>query len=646
MLLLVVFISLSSSVAQVVVTRSTNKVSIGGKPYYIHIVDSAQTVYSISRAYSVTAEEITRENPAALYGLRPGQALKIPVVESVEENVNEKDNRQFIYHVLQKGETIYSLSKKYDVPEEQISDTNPGLDIYDIPVGSRIAIPRKEFRQQPQYFQTGGQNFILHKVERGESLSSIARKYNIPVRELRDINDKIRFPREGSYLRVPVNSLTGEPVNYEVVEVPADTLYTDEDKLTMLFDGSPTTYTPVANLSGKSRVALMLPLFLDENSRRTYIDSSEYNQNGKRIYKVIRRADTWIYPGSEMFLEFYEGALLAVEALRNKGLSVELEVFDTRADSVTVRDIISSGRLMDADLIIGPVYSYNVEQIAGYARRHRIPVVSPLASMNSAILGSNPYLFKVQPSMDIVQTALASAISNFYDYNIIFVHSDTAYDRTQSSEFRNKIVRQLQYKVPFDEIRTREVFFVSRSNYNDTINILDHSMSKDRPNLVVVASEDEAVMSEVLVNVHTLRRKYNLKVIGYPDLRWLDNLDPQYFYELGLIMYTPTWVDYNQPDVKNFLLNYRNKFNSEPQVRSYAWQGYDITYYFLSGMALQGKDFIYIPSYHHPDLLQVDYNFKRSGLRDGFENERLYLIRYRPDFTIEFIREENSLSRE
>lgn len=646
--------SASSAFSQVAVKRSDNKVSIGGTPYYIHIVDSAQTVYSISKAYNVSSEVITRENPNALYGIRLGQALKIPVVEESEQqavngtSIPQKDTRKYNYHILQKGETIYSLSRKYDVPEEQIYDSNPGMDVLDIPVGTEIAIPKREFREQTQYFQTGGQSFILHRVERGETISSIARKYNISVRLLRDANDRARFVREGSYIRIPQSGAAVTEIEDVQVDEAEDVFLDDDAKLTYLFDGSPVNYTPVENLSGRVKAAIMLPLYLEENSKRSYIDSSEYNQYGKRIYKVIKRPANWIYPRSEIFLEFYEGALLAVETLRDKGLSVDLTVYDTRADSMVVRRIIESGKLDDTDIIIGPVYSYNVDRVARYARDRRIMVVSPLAEMNPGVLNNNPYLFKVQPSIDIVQSALASTISNFYDHNIIFVHSDTAYNKEQMFDFRNKIIRQLRYKVPFNEIHTKEVFFVSRSNYNDTINIIDHAMSREMPNLVVLASDNEAVMSEVLGNVHTLLRNYDVKVIGYPDLRWLENLDPVYFYELGLMMYTPNWVDYSQEDVKEFIRKYRDKFNTEPPVKriSYAWQAYDIAYYFLSGIAIQGNDFKYRPSQHHPDLLQVDYNFKRNGLRDGFENNRLYLIRYRPDFTIEFIREENSWSRE
>jgi hypothetical protein len=79
----------------------------------------------------------------------------------------------------------------------------------------------------------------------------------------------------------------------------------------------------------------------------------------------------------------------------------------------------------------------------------------------------------------------------------------------------------------------------------------------------------------------------------------------------------------------------------EPPLRSYAWQGYDIMYYFMSGLAIHGSEFMYRPSMHKPDLLQVDYNFSRTGLMNGFENNRLYLIRYTPDLEVEFINKAN-----
>ncbi|MCF8223096.1 MAG: LysM peptidoglycan-binding domain-containing protein [Bacteroidales bacterium] len=617
--------------SQVKVERSDDKVIIGGEYYYIHVVDSLQTLYSISKAYNVDIEDITRENPPAVYGLRIGQALKIPVREE-RETKPEKDHERFVYHVLQQGESIYSLSSKYDIPQDKIIAANPGLDIYDMPVGTELAIPRKQFRQEPEYFKTDEPGIILHDVKKGENYASLSRRYNVSIRDIRRVNRGLLFPREGEVLRIP--HVTQDTL---AVEIRDDSVSFSDERLTYLFSGRKVEYTDIGDLEGEVSVTLMLPLMLDKNSKRTYIDSSEYDRSGEKIYKLVQRPDEWIYPRSEIYIEFYEGALLAVNKLADKGLDVQLQVFDTMRDSLRVHRFLETGRLRNTDLIIGPVYPGNMDQVARYARRYRIPLVSPLARENNKVLRTNPYLFKIQPSRDAVQDALAEEISNYYDHNLIFVHTDTAYSSDLSLGFRDKIYRRLRLKVPFDDISMKEVFFSSRSSYNDTIDILDHAMTGERPNLVILASDDESVMSEVIVSTHALLRKYDVKLIGYPGIRWLDNLDPMYFYELGIMIYTPNWVDYGQEDVKEFLAKYREYFKMEPPVRSYAWQSYDMMYYFLSGIALHGSEFMYRPSVHEPDLLQVDYDFQRTGLMNGFENNRLYLIRYSPGLEVEFL---------
>src|SRR4030042_5938126 len=78
----VLFFSIAIAVqasGQVVVERSNDKVIISGTAYYIHYVKKGETAYSISRAYGITVDELNRENPPALYGVREGQTLRIPV---------------------------------------------------------------------------------------------------------------------------------------------------------------------------------------------------------------------------------------------------------------------------------------------------------------------------------------------------------------------------------------------------------------------------------------------------------------------------------------------------------------------------------------------------------------------------------------
>jgi hypothetical protein len=132
-----------------------------------------------------------------------------------------------------------------------------------------------------------------------------------------------------------------------------------------------------------------------------------------------------------------------------------------------------------------------------------------------------------------------------------------------------------------------------------------------------------------------------VKVFGYPVLRDNDNLDPKYLFDLDVIVYSPYWIDYSKKDILEFNSDFRKKFLTEPLEKSYAWQGYDLAYFFLSGLALHGKAFIDHPEIHFPDLLQTEYDFVRKEPGSGFENQKLFLVRYTKDYEVKLIEENN-----
>ena len=202
------------------------------------------------------------------------------------------------------------------------------------------------------------------------------------------------------------------------------------------------------------------------------------------------------------------------------------------------------------------------------------------------------------------------------------------------------ILNELSYKMPFEEIRLRDMVFYSRSVFgNDSINRLAHALSDNTGNVIIIASEDTPVMSESLTNIHALTRKFNIDVFGYPGMRYLDNIDHKICFDLGLMIYSPYWIDYKQQDILEFNSDFRTKFLTEPSEMSYAWQGYDIVYYFISGLAIHGKEFIFHPEIHNPDLLHTEFDFRRNSIHDGFENQKLFLVRYSNNYELELVNE-------
>jgi LysM repeat protein len=637
--LVVIFIlaMISPSWSQVTVERSKDKVIISGTPYYIHIVKKSETLYSISRAYNITVEEINKENPPALYGIKEGQSLRIPVreISTTEPPVTtitpaKRDDTRYVYHKLQPGETIYYLSKLYGVSENEIVASNPRVDISRLPVNAEIAVPRREFMTERQEFAVQDSDYIFHKVMRGESLASIATQYGLSVRDLRRENRNIRFPQVGDYLRIPVPKKPEAPVAEIQVTDSAKLIF---DQPVVMLD-RPSGYTPVRNLSGTIDVALLLPFYLRENAVRSDIDSSKIVK-GRPVYRVVSRSDDWIYSGSVGFLEMYQGILLAADTLRSLGLDISIHVFDIKSDTIELTRLINSGRLSGMDLIIGPVYSYNLAIMTAYAKPLGIPVVSPVPLFNNSPLTGNPNLFMANASLEVAQTVLSRKAGEYFDNNIVLIHSDSAGVDQDVKNFKEKIFAELSNRIPYEEIRFKEFLFYNRSAFdNDSVNRLSHALSKEMENTIIIASEEAPVISETLQEIHGLSKRFPVRTFGYPSLRMLDNLEPKYLFELDILVYSPYWIDYSRKDVREFNADFRHKFMTEPPEMSYAWLGYDIAYYFLSGLAIHGNDFIVHPEIHNPDLLHTQFDFRRKSMNDGFENQKLYPVKFSKDYEI------------
>ncbi len=307
-----------------------------------------------------------------------------------------------MYHKLQPGETIYSLSKKYSVSENEIIQSNPGIDINKLPLGYEIAIPRKEFMNEKQDFISQKTDAYYHKVTKGETMSSIARQYGKTVRELRKANRDIRFPQVGDYLRIPGMKT---PEEKAVIGIPSDTIPVIQEEQVLYLE-RPEGFTNVTSLQGSFNVAVLLPFYLEDNARRIEVDSSG-SAKGNKINRTLNRPDDWIYPRSLGFVEMYEGILLAADTLRTLGINIQIHTFDIKNDTFELSGLIRSGKLDNMDLIIGPVHSQNLAMMASYAVTLGIPVVSPVQLSNNSAMVNNPMVFMASSSLEVAQNAIA-----------------------------------------------------------------------------------------------------------------------------------------------------------------------------------------------------------------------------------------------
>jgi LysM repeat protein/ABC-type branched-subunit amino acid transport system substrate-binding protein len=121
-------------------TKST--VTIDGKKFYLHTVESGQTLYAISKVYEVTVNAIVVENPDAIDGLKIGQVLRIPFGDKKDKGKNKNNFEDaYYFHKVEQGETFYSITQKFKIKEDELLKLNPGLDKNSLKTGQLIKLP-------------------------------------------------------------------------------------------------------------------------------------------------------------------------------------------------------------------------------------------------------------------------------------------------------------------------------------------------------------------------------------------------------------------------------------------------------------------------------------------------------------------------
>ncbi len=602
------------------VTISQQKMVVAGRSYYLHQVQKGQTLYSIARAYSVTVELLSIENELEGNEIKEDQVLRIPVAVSAQGQAAVKSAESRVTP----AEVVPDRQQAY--PDERAAQRQPEAAVSE--------------RQTPQ--QQGG--IIYHRVSRGDSFGSIAARYGITVRELRRHNRGVLFPREGDRLMIPGDRVTAEQRHGygEPEEEPdtalADTLLTEMEG--ELFT-RPGERSRLDRLTGSVRVAALLPFYLWENSTRTYIDSAARDQRGNVIYREMTRDATEIYEGSLPFLETYEGILLAADSLRSLGLAIELDVYDTRADSTVIRRLINSGALDNADLIIGPVFSANLEHASAWAATRDIPIVSPVPLRDPNILERRPTLYRVYPSDNVVQDVIVREVGNHPDARVIFLYADSAMYEPGTLRFWEKLSESAGRRQFMDTTRLLPLYFTGmtdKRNVYSNVATLESVLDPGRKNLVVLATTRTPVVSTAFSALHSLIKKYEISVIGFPGIRDLETIDLKYYYDLDLYIPSVSYVDFESPEVQAFTASFMKKFRTEPMAESYAWRGFDIAWYFIGGVASGGSGFLRDPGTFNPYLLSLEPVFRRNSRDSGYENGGMFMLHYRRDMTIEVTR--------
>ena len=131
--------------------KSGTIVYINGAKYYIHTVRTGETLYGLSKTYGVGEQVIVENNPSIARGLKADENIRIPfVAEAPEPKSDRKLRKTFDFHYVAKGETLYAISRQYEIPVNTLLEDNPNLDPLHMRLGERILIRKKQIGSEDE----------------------------------------------------------------------------------------------------------------------------------------------------------------------------------------------------------------------------------------------------------------------------------------------------------------------------------------------------------------------------------------------------------------------------------------------------------------------------------------------------------------
>lgn len=520
---------------------SKEKVKVDGKVCYSHIVLERQTLYSISKAYEVSIEDIYRFNPSLQeVGLKKNSIIIIPSAEALSEPESKK-----------------APAEKKSPAEKKVPSVKPA-----------------ERAQR------------IHIAKWHEDLDVISEMYGVSVEDIMAANNltgrklvkrqKLIIPFPGEPVQEPEQTPVPESET-TLAQIPENE--TQEDTLRE-------TFSPKQEVNA----TLILPLTGNDGAP---------NRNN---------------------IDFYCGTLLAVYDLGNAGIDCKLNVYDTMDSDAQIRMETVSG----SDMIIGPISAADLTRMFSIAPNAQM-IISPLDQRAERLVNEHPNMIQIPTPYSAQYKDLVNWMEQEYR------------DNDKVIMISEKAARQNNLTGPIKEVLDSSALAYQTFSYSilegrDVTTPLSGLMTQEGTNRVIIASESEAFVNDVVRNLNLLIRE-NIDIVLYSPskIRSFDTIEVENLHNLSTHVSLTYYIDYNDPEVMDFLLKYRAFFGTEPTQFSY--QGYDIAKFCIGMCSAYGDDWKQMLQSTEKRMLQSTFAIKKEPFK-GYVNNGVRRIVYDKGYSV------------
>ena len=512
--------------------------------------------------------------------------VSTPVTVSKEKV--KLNGKIYLSHVVLERQTLFGIAKAYGVNVEELYEANPSLHQTGLQKNAILLVPYREAAVQEEVKTPQGDgSYTEHTVKWYEDIEDIARRYDVTVKDIMELNGlKSKKLSTRQVLRIPVKAVVAEAVPADSTAMaavpPAETPAEQA--------GAPAAQPDSTLLTIRKHegvdFSLVLPL-----------------QAGGRA--------------GELNMDFYSGVLLALKDMEAEGTKVQAHIYDLSAGLPPVDALVRS------DFVLGPVASRELEAILQRVDS-LVPVISPLDQKATVLSTYYRNFIQVPSAAENQYEDLAEWLKDDADESdrIILISEKGAGNVSAPVAIRSAMARRnLNYEIlNYAIVEGRSI--PAR---------LAESMSREGTNRVVVASESEAFMGDVVRNLGIMLGKdYDIVMYAPSKVRTFETIEGSAYHNASLHICTSYFADYTASEVDRFVKSYRSLFRTEPS--QFAFQGYDVTRYFVKAVARYGNAWTSRLGAEKASGLHTDFLFDTDENGNHF-NTAVRRIIFRKDYT-------------
>ena len=612
--------------------------------YKTHKVKAGETIESIAKIYLVTPYDIYALNPDVKTGLQPNTILVIPKSRVLKNPIKTETRQLLNYksHKVKRKETLFSISKKYNVTIEDIKKHNTRLYSDNLQKGNRINIPRYRTVLVDSNL---GNTIKKYSVLPKEGKWRVAYKFGISVSELEKLNPKMGDSLQiGQEINVPniadnEEKTVEETYGYYTV-LPKEGFFRLKIKLGLSQEDIETLNPELVDSGLKEGMILKVPLDVENNINNANVERSTLadrliNFDTKHIavmlpfrlnridldsvqeVKAMLRKDNL----SSVSLDFHTGVLMALDSAKQLGISTKLDVYDTRAQISQVTRILNDNNFSNYDAVIGPFTSSNFDRAASMLRKDNVPIVSPVTK--SKTLYNN--VFQTIPSNDLLRKSLIKFVKRNTDSitKHIIIISD-AKNRSVSNILKGEfpLAKQIFSRKDKDG---KEAYYILLKDIEEQF--------KEGLNIVFLETENEGFVSNVTSMLNGFNGEDKKLEIEREVILMTTNKNKAFEglnisnYNLSKLKfhYPSTNRTYDWEEPNSFVNNYKRVYKITPN--RYATRGFDLTMDVLLRLAIDED--LYKASSNDIETEYVENKFRYSKkMFGGYYNEAVYIVKY------------------